>query len=526
MIKVRQIKINVQSNQNVKEKICKILRIDVNDIISYKIVKRSIDARNKPDIYYIYEVVVECKNENRILKRFKSDNIFKYEEVKYNFVKSGNKVLNNDVVIVGSGPCGLFCSYILCENGYKVTILERGADIDTRVNKVINFWKTNKLDLDSNVQFGEGGAGTFSDGKLNTLIKDTFGRERKMFEIFVENGAPSEILYENKPHIGTDILRLVIKNMRQKIIAMGGKFLFNSCMTDINISDNKIKSIIVNDEYTIDTDVLILALGHSARDTFKMLFDKGIKMSPKSFAVGLRVEHLQSEINKSLYGSDNLNIGNASYKLTHTATNGRGVYTFCMCPGGYVVNASSEYERLAINGMSNYKRDSKNANSAVIVTVTPDDFGTHPLSGVDFQRELESKTYIEGKSNIPVQLLGDLKKNRVSTSYGHILPVTCGNVRLSNLNNILPKYIVDAFIEGMDVFDKKIKGFGSDDTLVFGIESRTSSPLRIERTEYESNIGGIFPGGEGAGYAGGITSAGMDGIKIAEQIGKIYKSEK
>ena len=401
MIRVRNIKLLIEEDNstNLINKVCKKLRI--NSINNYKIVKKSIDARDKSSIYYVYELDIDTKDKVKI------DNINTFntpiEEYKYNI--TGTNKLNNRVVIVGSGPSGLFCAYLLCEAGFSPLIIEQGEPIEKRVETVEEFFRTNKLNTLSNIQFGEGGAGTFSDGKLNTLVKDKLNRGKKVFEIFIENGAPEEIMYLNKPHIGTDILRKVIVNMRNKIISMGGEFRFNTKLTDINIEDDKINSITVNFNEEIKCDVLVLAIGHSSRDTFKLLYDKGLNMKSKNFAVGFRIEHNQEMINKSQYGEKYKLLPPADYKLTHQCSNGRGVYSFCMCPGGFVINASSEENRLVVNGMSNYKRDEKNANSAIIVTITNKDYGEGVLAGVEFQKKLEEKAYTLGSGLIPVQKL-------------------------------------------------------------------------------------------------------------------------
>ncbi len=528
MIRLRQIKINVfeSSKEQILEKCAKKLKIKPVDIKSISIIKRSIDARKKPDLYYVYEIDIEVENELKVLTDVKSSDIFLKPIYKYNFQITGKTMLTNRPIIVGSGPAGLFCAYMLAMNNYKPIIIERGQDVDKRILDVENLWKKGILNPNSNVQFGEGGAGTFSDGKLNTLVKDPLNRHRKVFEIFVEAGAPEEILYDSKPHIGTDLLRNIIKNIRRKIISMGGEFRFNTCLTDIIYDNKHLVGIKVNNNQIINTDILVLAIGHSARDTFKMLSESSINMQSKPFAVGIRIQHPQDLINKSQYGVESHTIlPNASYKLTHKASNARGVYTFCMCPGGYVVNASSEKNMLAINGMSNYKRDSGNANSAVIVTVNPDDFGDDVMAGVEFQRDLEQKSFIEGKGNIPIQLYGDFKNNKLSNHFGNIKPIFKGNYTFGNIRNIFPNYINDALIEGIESFSKKIKGYATDDAIIAGVESRTSSPIKIIRDEFcESNIKGIYPAGEGAGYAGGITSAAIDGIIVAENIAKIYKS--
>ncbi len=526
MIRIRQIEINVLKNQEEQlyKKIAHLLKIKVSDIKELNINKKSIDARKKPDIFYVYEVDVLVNKETSILLRSKNNNILKTPNEKYTFKIIGNKKLNNRPLIVGSGPAGLMAAYILAENGYNPLVLERGECIEKRVLTVEKFFQNGMLNLNSNVQFGEGGAGTFSDGKLNTLVKDKYKRQRRVFEIFVECGAPKEILYLNKPHIGTDILRNVVVNIRKKIIKMGGEFRYNSCVTDFVIEDSKIKAVKINDSEIIETDVLILAIGHSARDTFEVLEKKEIIMKAKPFAVGIRIQHPQDMIGFSQYGSLYKRLPKASYKLTYKAKNGRGVYTFCMCPGGYVVNSSSESGRLAINGMSNYRRDSKNANSAIIVTIGPKDFGEKALDGVKFQRLLEEKAYKLGNGKIPIELYKDFKNGNVNSEIEKIEPVMMGKYCFANIREIFPSYVTEALIEAIDYFDSKIEGFARDDAIIAAVESRTSSPVRIERdASGESSIKGIFPCGEGAGYAGGITSSGMDGIYQAENIAKIYK---
>lgn len=523
MIRLRQINLNVNSEESdIIEKCAKKLKIDVEKIKNYKIIKKSIDARNKSEILYCYELNIELKDkkiEKEVLKKANSKDIFEAPIEEYVFEELNLKKLDYRPVIVGSGPAGLFTAYMLAKNGLKPLILERGDEINKRVKKVEQFWDKGVLDTESNVQFGEGGAGTFSDGKLNTLVKDKKYRNKRVLEIFVEMGAPEEILYLNKPHIGTDLLRNVIINLRNKIIEMGGEIKYNSCLTNIDIQDEKMKSIEINNQQKIETNILVLAIGHSARDTFKMLNENKVSMEPKPFAVGVRVQHPQDMINTSQYGEFKSRLLPASYKLTYHSNNGRGVYSFCMCPGGYVVNSSSEKGRLAINGMSNHKRDSENANSAIVVTVTPNDFDNELFGGLRFQEKLEEKAYIVGDGKIPVQLLGDFMKNKNTEDFGKVKPVFKGEYKFSNLQEIFPKFMVESLKEAFGDFDKKIKGFARKDAIIAAIETRTSSPVRILRnTDGQSNIKGIYPAGEGAGYAGGIMSAAMDGIKTAEKI--------
>ena len=518
MIRIREVKLQIEDN-NYKRKISKILSIEEKEIISIKIAKRSIDARKKDNIFYVYEFDVELSNEQEVLKRNKKENIFKSPNEEYTFPYNRiDKTIRP--IIVGAGPAGLYCAYILTEIGIKPIIIERGEKVEDRVKSIEKFWNNNKLNTNSNVQFGEGGAGTFSDGKLNTNIKDKENRIKKVLKVFVENGANEDILYDSKPHIGTDILRKVIINMRNKIISRGGEIKYNTRLTNLIIENNRLEAIEVNNNETIKCNKLVLAIGHSARDTFKMLLENKLNIEAKPFAVGFRIEHPQSMINESQYGNKYKDIlPPASYKLTYNTKSGRGVYSFCMCPGGYVVNASSEEKRLVVNGMSNNKRESKNANSAIVVTVSPKDFGSKPMDGIEFQRKLEENAYIIGLGNIPIQRYIDYKNDTDTINLGEVTPQVKGKYTYGNLNRIMPSYINESIKEGIEYFGTKIKGFNREDSILLGVESRTSSPIRIIRDDnYESNIKGIYPCGEGAGYAGGITSAAVDGIKVAEKI--------
>ena len=522
MIRVRQIKVSVK-NDNIDKlysELVRKLKINVNDIVNVKVVKKSIDARHKDNVCFVYEVDVDVKDISRI--KFDND-VSMTVSNKYSYSLSGSLILNNRPIIVGSGPCGLFCAYELAKEGYRPIVIERGEDMDNRVKTVNDFWNNGKFNSNSNVQFGEGGAGTFSDGKLSTQIKDKNNRIGEVLNIFVENGAPKEILYDYMPHIGTDKLRDVVKNMRNKIISMGGEFRYNSCLNDINIEDGKVKSIIVNDD-VIDCEILILAIGHSARDTFRMLHDRGIDMANKPFAVGVRVMHSQDMISYNQFGDFYKYLRPASYKLTYNTSSGRGVYSFCMCPGGYVVNASSEVGRLVVNGMSNHDRESGIANSAIVVTVNESDYGTDLFDGVRFQEKLESSAYRLGNGLIPIQKYGDYVNGVKSSDFGKILPMVKGKYTFSDLNLLFNDDINRSLKEGINHFDGKIKGFNDSDVLLAGVESRTSSPIKIIRNEFfESNISGIYPAGEGCGYAGGIVSAAVDGIKVFESIVSKYK---
>ena len=514
MIRVRQIKINIKddSKEEIKAKIIKKLGIKGNDIRSISINKKSIDARDKNDIYYVYELDVDLKDENKVKT---NKDILKIINNTYNYSPKINK--NIKPIIIGAGPAGLFCAYFLAKYNYKPLIIERGERIEERVKTVEKFWEMGILDESSNVQFGEGGAGTFSDGKLNTLVKDKELRMKKVFEIFIECGAPEEIMYEKNPHIGTDILRKVIVNMRNKIIEMGGEFKYKSLLTDIKCENNEIKEIEINNDQRILCNTLILAIGHSARDTFKMLNERGLRMLPKPFAIGTRIEHDQRLINENQYGENAKYLQNANYKLSFQTEDKRGVYSFCMCPGGYVINSSSEKGRLVVNGMSNYKRDSGKANSAIIVTVNGENYGKGLFDGMRLQEILEEKAYNLGKGKIPIQTFEDFKKNQIENNENIYNPCIKGEYLYENLNKIFPDYIKKPLIEAVESFDSKIKGFKNG--LLIGVETRTSSPIRINRDEnLMSNIKGIYPCGEGSGYAGGITTSAMDGIKVFEKI--------
>ena len=547
MIRIGQIKLEINEKTTYEEnalkemltaKAAKKLRVAVGDITFLEISKHSVDARKKPLLFDVYVVDVTVKgNEEKLVRKLKDNNISLYEKKVFDFwqgISKENFSEDKRVVIVGCGPAGLFCGYELAKHGFKPLILERGSDVDKRIEIVRTFWEKGQLNPATNVQFGEGGAGTFSDGKLNTMVKDKLGLGDRVLDIFIDSGAPSKIRYEAKPHIGTDILQRVVKNIRNEYISAGGEILFDSQVTDILIGEGKVRGVCCNDKY-YPCDLLVLAIGHSARDTFKLLFDKGVKMQPKPFAVGFRVEHPQSLINESQYGKKYAGVLPAApYKLTTTTGEGRGVYSFCMCPGGYVVNASSEQGMLAVNGMSYSGRNGTNANSAIIITVDPQDFGgSDVLSGVEFQRNLEKKAYELAGGCIPVEYYGNFKsyvngagnddiKHVTGFIHEDFVPQMKGDYRFANVHEILPRELNRAFVEGMDNFGRSIKGYNDDRALVSGVESRTSSPVRILRGEdgTSENVKGLFPCGEGAGYAGGIMSAAMDGIRIARLVAR------
>ncbi len=538
MILIKQVKIRPGYRESeLIKKISSVLKVVPDDILSLKIDKLSVDARKKHEILLVLNIICDVKNESIILKRVHSDNIEKYVETLYSFNIKGTIKQSKRPVIVGEGPCGLFLAYMLSKNGYKPIVLERGYDVDTRTKDVESFWNGGTLNLNSNVLFGEGGAGTFSDGKLNTLVKDKDGRNKEVLKTFVKFGAGEDIVVDSKPHIGTDVLKQVVKNMREEIVSLGGDIKFNAQVTDILIDENKVTGVKINNISILECDDVFLCIGHSARDTFKMLYERNITMEQKDFAVGFRVEHRQKMIDDILYTDDPSvmkNLPHASYKLAYKAENNRGVYSFCMCPGGYVVNASSEPGRLCINGMSYSGRNGSNANSAIVVNVNKEDFGSeHPLAGIEFQRKIESKAFEIGNGAIPVQLYCDFKadlsdgvnlKDINVDLLNNYLPQTKGTYTMGKVSEILPRELSETFVAGMEYFDRIIPGFADDYTLISAIESRTSSPVRISRNEsFESvNIKGLYPCGEGAGYAGGITSAAMDGIKAAEHYASKY----
>lgn len=523
MIRINNIHLPLNyDNEYVLNKATKALNVEKKAIKSYNIFRRSVDARKKDNIFFMTTLdVMLYSGEEKVCKRCKNAVIAKPYE--YTIQKWNGGI---SPVVIGSGPAGLFAALILAQSGAKPILIERGRDVDSRTKDVNKFWTSGKLDTVSNVQFGEGGAGTFSDGKLNTGTKDS--RQRKVLLEFVKHGAPDEILYNAKPHIGTDKLKETVKSIRNEIISLGGTVMFETQLVGFREKDGKIVAAEISKSgktQEIETESIILAIGHSARDTFEMLYEKGLPIEAKAFSVGARIEHLREKIDRSQYGkfAGNKALGAANYKMNVHTDDGRGVYTFCMCPGGRVVNASSEENMLVTNGMSEFARNEINSNSALLVGVTPQDFGTGtPLSGMYFQRELEKKAFILGGGDYsaPVQRVEDFLKNQKSTFIGEVKPTIGPSYTTSNLSQCLPDFVTESMRKAICEMDKKLCGFADGDAILTGVETRSSSPIRILRNENMESVSvqGLYPCGEGAGYAGGIISATVDGIKCAEKI--------
>ncbi|WP_426349964.1 NAD(P)/FAD-dependent oxidoreductase [Alloiococcus sp. CFN-8] len=516
--------------EELKNKAAKKLRIPIEDIKEVRIIKESIDARKKASIKFNYCIEVDSDKEEAIIRKVKDRDVVLEDRLEESSYVMGEERLHKRPVVVGTGPAGLFAALKLAREGYSPLVVERGENVDDRSKTVERFWGGGELNPESNVQFGEGGAGTFSDGKLTTRIKDK--RCSYILRAMADAGAPEEITYMGKPHVGTDILKKVVASLRNEIIALGGEVRFNSKLEKINKKDGKLYSIIVNGE-EIPCEVLILAIGHSSRDTYEMLYKEGVFLEEKAFAIGLRVEHPQELIDKAQYGSfaGHPRLKAADYRLTYTSpTFNRGVYSFCMCPGGVVVAAASEKNTVVSNGMSYHAREEENANSAIVVTVSSEDFpGNSPLRGMEFQRHYEALAYKLGGEDYsaPVQLLGDFLEDKTGSKLLTVKPSYKPGYRFTNLNNLLPSYVTGAMKEAFKDFDRKIKGFGDYGAVLTGIETRTSAPVRITRNEaLESiSISGLFPCGEGAGYAGGIISAAVDGLKVAERIIEKYSNK-
>jgi len=527
MLRINEIRLPLDHPEEaLKSAILGKLGIKADDLLSFSIFKRSYDARKRGAIMLTYSVDVNTTDNAAILSRPEKDpHVLPTPDSTYRFVTQAPENLAQRPIVIGFGPCGLFAGLLLAQMGFRPIILERGKAVRERTKDTWNLWRKGELNPESNVQFGEGGAGTFSDGKLYSQIKDPHHHGRKVLQEFVQAGAPEEILYVSKPHIGTFKLVSMMETMRAKIESLGGEIRFSQRVENIEIEEGKIRGVTLASGEQIHSDHVVLAVGHSARDTFQMLHRRGVYVEAKPFSIGFRVEHPQSLIDKCRFGpqAGHPILGAADYKLVHHGKNGRSVYSFCMCPGGTVVAATSEPGRVVTNGMSQYSRNERNANAAIVVSITPEDYPGSPLAGIDFQQHWESRAYELGGSNYdaPGQLVGDFIANRPSTAFGSVMPSYQPGVHLGDLNSALPDYAIDAIREALPAFDRQIKGFAMNDAVLTAVETRTSSPIRIKRhddTCQSINTTGLFPAGEGAGYAGGILSAAVDGIKVAEAV--------
>ena len=532
MIRLTEIKLPLNhAPEDLTTAITTKLKISAEQMASFVMFKRGYDARNKRNIQLIYTLDITLTDSdltNDLLVQFESDNHVKATpDTSYNYVGQAPENLTERPVVIGFGPCGLLAGLTLAQMGFKPIIIERGNEVRQRTKDTFGFWRQRKLNTESNVQFGEGGAGTFSDGKLYSQVKDPNHYGRKVMTEFVKAGAPEEILFVSKPHIGTYKLVSMVEKMRAEIIELGGEVRFATRVDDLHITDSKVTGVTLNSGETLKTNHVVLAVGHSARDTFEMIHDKGVYVEAKPFSIGFRIEHKQSTIDQARFGDNAGNeiLGAADYKLVHHCKNGRSVYSFCMCPGGTVVAAASEEGRVVTNGMSQYSRNERNANSAIVVGIDPErDYPNHPLAGIELQRQLETLAFeLGGKDySAPAQTIGDFLKGKPDSELGDVKPSYTPGITLTDLSKALPDFAVDAIREAIPAFNKKIQGFSSDDGLLTGVETRTSSPISIKRNkEFQSiNTKGLFPAGEGAGYAGGILSAGIDGIKVAEAVAK------
>lgn len=530
MLRITELKLPLDHpDEALREAIVERLGIRDEQLLGFTLFKRSYDARKKnSELLFIYTIDLETSNEAELLRKFEDDrNISVAPDTRYKFVGQAPENLQQRPIVVGFGPCGIFAGLLLAQMGFKPIILERGKEVRQRTKDTWGLWRKSVLNPESNVQFGEGGAGTFSDGKLYSQIKDPQHHGRKVLEEFVKAGAPDEILYINKPHIGTFRLTGMVEQMRKEIIALGGEVRFQEKLTDLLIEDGQLTGVVLESGEQLLSRHVVLALGHSARDTFRMLHGKGVFMEAKPFSIGFRIEHPQTLIDKARLGkyAGHPKLGAADYKLVYHAKNGRSVYSFCMCPGGTVVAATSEPGRVVTNGMSQYSRNERNANSGIVVGIDPErDYPGGPLAGIELQERLEAHAYVMGGSNYqaPAQLVGDFVAGKPSTALGSVEPSYKPGVTLGDLAPSLPDFAIEAIREALPAFDRQIKGYNLHDAVLTGIETRTSSPLRITRgADYQSlNLKGLFPAGEGAGYAGGILSAGVDGIRIAEAVAR------
>ncbi|MEZ8950173.1 NAD(P)/FAD-dependent oxidoreductase [Vibrio sp. 10N.247.311.18] len=527
MIRLTEIKLPLDHEESaIQDAIEAKLGINSDQVLSFNIFKRGYDARQKSKILLIYTLDVLVENEAELLEQFISDPHVKVTpDMEYKFVAKAVENQTERPVVIGFGPCGLFAGLVLAQMGFNPIIVERGKEVRERTKDTFGFWRKRTLNTESNVQFGEGGAGTFSDGKLYSQVKDPKHYGRKVIEEFVAAGAPEEILYVSKPHIGTFKLVTMIEKMRASIIELGGEIRFSTRVDDVHMEDGQITGLTLSNGEEIKSRHVVLAVGHSARDTFEMLHDRGVYMEAKPFSVGFRIEHKQSMIDEARFGKNAGNpiLGAADYKLVHHCKNGRTVYSFCMCPGGTVVAATSEEGRVVTNGMSQYSRAERNANSAIVVGIDPErDYPGDALAGIRLQRELESGAYVLGGENYdaPAQKIGDFLKGRDPSAIGEVQPSFTPGIHLTDISKALPDFAIEAIREAIPAFEKKIKGFSTPDGLLTGVETRTSSPVCIKRgKDFQSiNLKGFFPAGEGAGYAGGILSAGIDGIKAAEAL--------
>ncbi len=530
MIRLTELRLPIDhAPEALEAAIFKRLQISTNDLIRYEVFKRSYDARKNNVLSFIYTLDLVVKDQDALLMRFANDpHIRLAPDTSYKFLAHLDGHIKSRTtlrpVVIGFGPCGIFAALTLAQMGLKPIVLERGKPVRERTQDTWGLWRKKILNPESNVQFGEGGAGTFSDGKLWSQVKDPKFHGRKVLREFVKSGAPEEILYVSKPHIGTFRLVGVVEKMRKEIIELGGEVRFGQKVTGFEIINHVLHGIYLESGEFLEANHVVLALGHSARDTFQILHEAGVYLEAKPFSVGFRIEHPQSLIDRARLGphAGNPLIGAADYKLVHHAKNGRSVYSFCMCPGGTVVAAASEPNRLVTNGMSQYSRNERNANAGIVVGITPEDYPGGPLAGIEFQRQIESKAFTLGGSNYeaPGQLVGDFLQGKTSTEFGSVIPSYKPGVHLTDLAESLPAYAIEAIREAIPAFEKKIKGFSMHDAVLTGVETRTSSPLQIKRgPNYQSiNTQGLYPAGEGAGYAGGIMSAGIDGIKVAEAI--------